>query len=172
MLRSTVRCGEEVERLEDHADNTAELGEVLGIDLLPRVDGRPNDRNLSAVGALQQVDTSQQGALAGAAGTDDGGDLGLADGQRHIVDDGVGAETFDHRAQLDGGIVRWHGDFPPTRLGAIGELLSFWQGSCHGVATVFHVMTCIALSNQRGPAWRAHPAVSRSIGRCPRKDST
>ena len=79
---------DQVEGLEHHAHMGAVLGGIdLGTgDVLAAVE------DLAAGGGLQQVDAPQQGALAGAGGTNDAGDIAFFHGEIDVPQHFVAAE--------------------------------------------------------------------------------
>ena len=99
--------GEQIEVLEDHADLAAGLGQLAiaeGGQVLAI------DHHLAVGGPLEQVDAANEGALAGAGGTDHTEDFALGYMQAHITQGvhGVTAFTVDfvEGIQLDHGFFR------------------------------------------------------------------
>ena len=87
---------EQVEGLEHHAHMGAVLGGIdLGTgDVLAAVE------DLAAGGGLQQVDAPQQGALAGAGGTNDAGDIAFFHGEIDVPQHFVAAEGLAQMPDL------------------------------------------------------------------------
>ena len=109
--------GEEVEALEDDADLGALAGD-LGLAVLDEAavllavaDERAVDVDVPGVEAFEVVDAAQEGALAGAAGTDDDDDLAAGDVHREAAEDFqlavalVDVDAADHRACDHGGPI-------------------------------------------------------------------
>jgi hypothetical protein len=89
--------GEEVERLEDHAQPPAHGH---------RLDGRIGDHlaveeHVTVVDVLEQVDAAQQGRLARPRGADERDRLVLGDQQVDAAQDGLVAVGLGHAADLE-----------------------------------------------------------------------
>ncbi len=101
--------GEEVEPLEDHADLGALLTNLRARKLVQLVtpflvaDEFPIDRQPAGVDLLQMVDAAEEGALAGARGSDDAHDLLRLDFEVDAPQHLQPAEAFVDRLGLDHG---------------------------------------------------------------------
>jgi hypothetical protein len=91
----------EIEALEDHADRAADGGDgaVVAPDALA-VEG-----DAAALEGFEPVDAAQQRRFAGAARADEDHDLAGMDGDRHVVEDDVGAKTLAEVADIEQGGV-------------------------------------------------------------------
>src|SRR5204862_5315108 len=93
------QVGEQVERLEDHADVGAVPGEGAALDgHRPAVDG-----DGPAVDRLEPVDRAAQGRLAGSARPDDDDDLAAVDGELDVAQDVQRTEVLLHMLEHDEG---------------------------------------------------------------------
>ncbi|BDZ59226.1 hypothetical protein GCM10025872_28830 [Barrientosiimonas endolithica] len=98
---------EEVEVLEDEPDLRAlpshlALGQLVQVVAGAAVaDELAVDPDQPAVDLLQVIDRAQQGRLARAGGSDDGGDAAVRDGERHVVQHQVGPESLGDGVDLD-----------------------------------------------------------------------